>query len=259
MAAGGRPPGRQAPRPCGGGVERSGRASEGNKWREAAFDAAVHRRWKECDRNRVDMADRPTTLSLSLSVQSTTRTTLARCGLEIPTTEFVVLVRSAFCDSETREGAAAAANGKREEGKKREYNAGWVRAIVRWRQTSGWPASPPARPPVRSAPLNISRTLQRDGTMRCIDSGREKGRGRGGWSRRSALASTHRRPPPHRRRLLDGRTLLKCEISARAKRREGRPGERTMTDRLAPEERALIFLPTTNLIETSCWSRQAAE
>ena len=164
-----------------------------------------------------------------------------------------------FCDSETREGAAAAANGKREEGKKREYNAGWVRAIVRWRQTSGWPASPPARPPVRSAPLNNSRTLQREGTMRCIDSGREKGRGRGGWSRRSALASTHRRPPPHRRRLLDGRTLLKCEISARAKRREGRPGERTMTDRLAPEERALIFLPTTNLIETSCLSRQAAE
>ena len=33
------------------------------------------------------------------------------------------------------------------------------------------------RLPVRSAPLNNSRTLQREGTMRCIDSGREKGRG----------------------------------------------------------------------------------
>ena len=48
-----------------------------------------------------------------------------------------------------------------------------------------------------------------------------------------------------------GRTLLKCEISDRAGHPARRPGERTMTDRLAPEKGALIFLPPTDLIETS--------
>ena len=118
LLAGGRPAGRLLGR-RGGGVERRGRASEGNKWREAAFDAAVHRRWKECDRNRVDMADRPTdrptTLSLSLSVQSTTRTTLARCGLEIPTTEFVVLVRSAIARRGKERRQLQMENGRKEE------------------------------------------------------------------------------------------------------------------------------------------------
>ena len=116
LLAGDRPAGRLFGQ-RGSGVERSGRASEGNKWREAAFDAAVHRRWKECDRNRVDMADRPTDRrrSLSLSVQSTTRTTLARCGLEILTTEFVVLVRSAIARRGKERRQLQMENGRKEE------------------------------------------------------------------------------------------------------------------------------------------------
>ena len=59
--------------------------------------------------------DRPTTLSLSLSVQSTTRTTLARCGLEIPTTEFVVLVRSAIARRGKERRQLQMENGRKEE------------------------------------------------------------------------------------------------------------------------------------------------
>ena len=118
LLAGDRPAGRLLGQ-RGGGVERSGRASEGNKWREAAFDAAVHRRWKECDRNRVDMADRPTDRrrSLSLSFCAIYNEDDARSLWFRDPHDGVRRSRS-FCDSETREGAAAAANGKREEGRR---------------------------------------------------------------------------------------------------------------------------------------------
>ena len=61
--------------------------------------------------------DRPTDRrrSLSLSVQSTTRTTLARCGLEIPTTEFVVLVRSAIARRGKERRQLQMENGRKEE------------------------------------------------------------------------------------------------------------------------------------------------
>ena len=153
--------------------------------------------------------------------------------------DFDVLVRS-FWDSERARQGAAAANGKRR-GREGNIMRG---SLARSLAPNVWLAGFS----VRSAPLNNSRTLQREGTMRCIDSGREGARGVRRRRRRHPIG----RSIEQRWTVVgaDGRTLLKCEISDRAERTR-RPGERTMTDRLAPEKGALIFLPPMDLIETS--------